>query len=184
MKVLVTGGTPKTCIMCGQLFQPYRGYQRYCSPRWRWEFSRRKRDPSKVRLWHRRSNHELQSEWGKAKYQRNLDLDPKVIQSELYAAQEILPGLGFDQIVVTRQFSRYFPFDILARKEGRICLVDVTLGPGKYYEKKRLTLARFLDARVFTCHIRPDFSEYYLIGLQPKRISTCAGGLFLRGRER
>jgi len=98
-------------------------------------------------------------------------------RTELFVAQFVLPKYGFTNIIVCRTFARQFPFDILAKKDGRRVAVEVTIGMQKSIKPQKKLLLDFMDADLYICHVKLDFSRYYLlpVNMEEKTSSTCQG---------
>ena len=52
-------------------------------------------------------------------------------------------------------------------------LIEVTLAFDRKINKRLAPLVRFLNARAFVCHVRPNFEEYYLKEVTGKTYSSC-----------
>lgn len=81
-----------------------------------------------------------------------------MIDSELFAANEVLPKHGFTDILPLRPMSVYFPFDILAKKEGKIYAVDVTMHYSKKLDPKKIEFLEYLNLNPIVCFVKPDHS--------------------------
>jgi hypothetical protein len=88
-------------------------------------------------------------------------MDEIVVKSEEYAC-EILKNEGFEEIILTRNFSAFFPCDILCKKNGEKYAVEVTLSFERKLNKRIRPLLEFFDLKPAILHIKPDFSCYYL----------------------
>ncbi|MFQ6076811.1 MAG: hypothetical protein ACE5Z5_11900 [Candidatus Bathyarchaeia archaeon] len=107
---------------------------------------------------------------------------PEVIKSEIFVAQEVLPKHGFTDILLTRPISNYFPFDILARKNGKLCGIEVTMRPEYKLDPRKKTLIRYLSLRPFVCFVKPDFTWYFLKEISGNHVS--AEGVFMEYMRR
>jgi len=176
-----------TCPVCGKMFVTTSTTRKYCSENCLYKYHNLKRKdernqwlklhPEKSCEWQRRYHARLNEMWyGKKEAPRPFHMDPLVIQSEIFVAQEVLPKLGFTNILLTRSFSNFFPCDILAKKDGRVCLIEVTLSPERKINPRISPLADFLNAKVFVCHVKPDFSTFFLkeVDVKKKLYSACS----------
>lgn len=77
-------------------------------------------------------------------------------------ADTILLKEGFSEIFSTSAY-RYYPFDKLCRKEGKLCAVDVTVSYSKYFDRFKIELSQFYNQRIFVLFVKPDFSKYRLM---------------------
>jgi len=99
----------------------------------------------------------------------------KVVQSELYVAHEILPKLGFVEILVTRPYHSRFFVDIIAKdSEGRECAIDVKLTPVTDIKPSKKILAKHLGMRFFVAHTSPGLTECYLNELPDMKVHSSA----------
>lgn len=93
--------------------------------------------------------------------------------SEKYVADEILPDYGFQVICITREkWGSTFPFDIIAKKNGKICGIEVCLTWSRYLKKNKLDFAKIFDMEIYVVHIRPDLSWCGIIKLHDKHFSS------------
>ena len=89
--------------------------------------------------------------------------DPKVIMSEKYTVEEILPKLGFVDILWCRKYHSRFFCDILAKdSDGRECGFDVKLGIVYDYLPKKAVFVDHLGLRYFIVHVKADLSFYHM----------------------
>ena len=172
------------CPECKTTFSTFSATKRFCNNRcmWRWHDRKRRsyqrlwdaKHPDKRRIYRKTAQNKIQSQWhdGECPVYTN-HTNPLVIQSEFFVSSEVLPKHGFMDILLTRSFSAFFPCDILARKDGQICLIEVTLAFDRKINKRLAPLVRFLNARAFVCHVRPNFEEYYLKEVTGKTYSSC-----------
>jgi len=181
-------GIEKVC-WCGRRFTSNNPRKKFCSVRCQnkyynrtvkgYERQKRWRERHKTWLenWKISYKQKLQNLWGKVGYHH--PSNPSVIQSELFVANEVLPKYGFDNIVLTREFSNYFPCDILCKKDGKIYLVEVTLQYARKINPRIIPLVKFLDAKVLVCHIKPDFSMYFIkeVDVERRLSSSCIEAL-------
>lgn len=87
----------------------------------------------------------------------------QVIESEVFVAQEVLPKLGFVEILITRPYHSRFCFDILAKdSDGKECGFDVKLSAIADIKPKRIPLIKHLGVRYFVVHVRPDYTFWYV----------------------
>jgi hypothetical protein len=176
----------RVCPVCGKEFTARSPKAIYCSRKcfYKAYYARRLKEKRKrYYLKHREAEliaqrkwkEEMYVLWGFRGYVNHTD--PVVKQSELFVAKEVLPKLGFTDIVLTREFSAFFPCDILAKKDGQIYLIEVTLQYERKLNPRILPLVKFLNARVCVCHVKPDFTVYFLkeVDVNKKLYSSCAG---------
>ncbi|HVB95392.1 MAG TPA: hypothetical protein VND41_02170 [Nitrososphaerales archaeon] len=87
----------------------------------------------------------------------------KVLKSEKLAVAHILPKEGFTDIF---WYSGLYPnafTDILARKDGHVCSINVTTFHSKSLNiPATIELTRYLGLERFVLFIKPDFSAYCL----------------------
>ena len=181
----------KICKKCGKeyLVKPYMAANsKFCSykcrrigdvPMTRAQLSKGHRDkhPDAQRKASQRWQRNLAVLWGGGKYYNQSD--PLVIASEEFIAKHVLPKEGFTEIILTRGFSAYFPCDILCKKDGKICLIEVTLGVERKINKRLDPVLKFLSATAFVCHVKPDLSKYYLLELPMDKFYSSAVQPFL-----
>jgi len=159
------------CMVCGQ--EVPKRWRKFCSLRCRQQYWNVRNQDKRRKLW-RESNKRFRHQWGISTAKHHLD--PEVVQSELFVAQYVLPQHGFTDILLCRQFSVYFPFDILAKKDDDLCGIFVTLAYSKQLDPRLLPLIDFLGLRLFTCHVKPDLQKYYLLEMpRGKKFSSCRG---------
>jgi len=174
----------KKCAFCGKPFVSSVNTAKYCSSRcfrrvqdmrWRKDYQRNwfRDHPEKTRDYRRRCDDKHFVLWGHKSHHHFTD--PLVIQSELFVANQILPNHGFSDITLAREFCSFFPFDILCRKNGQVCLVDVTLAARKGLNRRIIPLVKFLNAKVFVCHVKCDFTIAFLeeVNIDKKLYSSC-----------
>ena len=102
------------------------------------------------------------------------------ISAELFVAQIVLPKYGFTNIIVCQAFSHQFPFDILSKKNGRRVAVEVTISMRKRIDPEKKLLLDFMDADLYVCHVKPDFSQYFLFPVNiEQNANTCCTGVFM-----
>lgn len=118
--------------------------------------------------------------WGIKKNFRPTQADEGAIRAELFVAQIILPKHGFSDIIICRTFSKQFPVDILAKRNGRRIAIEVTTSMHKTISPEKKLLVDFMEAEFYVCHVKPDFSQYFLfpLNLAEKR-TTCCTGMFM-----
>lgn len=167
LKLLTDFGKIK-CLGCNLIFTKNTRLHTYCSQRC--EMRYKLKTNSQYRITHERQQAKslktFREKWGKVKrvYGIKKNEYPLVLASERFVAANVLPKNGFSNITLTREFSRVFPTDILAKKNNKICLIDVTLSHSKPVNKKARLLAKWLNAELYICHLSPkNFSYNYLI---------------------
>jgi len=170
----------RVCPICG-LAIPENVNTKYCSAECRKKRSRlwRQKYPEKQRKAKRNWQVDLHTQWGSLIRGYYNHTHPLVIQSELFVSNQVLPKHGFADIVLTREFSAFFPCDILCRKDGKVCLIEVTLGAERKINPRIVPLVKFLDATVFVCHVKHDFSLVFIkeVDVNKKLYSSCVGEL-------
>ncbi len=178
----------RVCEACGQEFVPTTSRHRFCSHRCQNRMqmrSWRKRNPlankEAVRRWretHKERVHrsikeykELQDRFwnGLGKHEPAREKD-----AEAFVAQEILPKLGFTNIILTRNYHGTFPVDIIADNDRQVFGIDITLSRFKHFRKGRVELLRRLGVHVLVCHLKPDYGFYQLKNLGPTSYSSTA----------
>ena len=184
--------TGRNCIVCGlpilrrkycsmkcsrRFFQEkYRVDGRSKDYRNRYLSTHKEREKNRIRRYYE----QFYSLWGRTGYIHGKEIERFAIETELWVAREVLPQHGFTEIILTREFSSsFFPFDILAKKNNQICLIEVSTCPSKSISKKFTGLIRFLSARVFVCHVKPDYTKYYLLELPQDKFYSSCKGLFM-----
>ena len=171
----------KPCEFCGTPFEPYKHRYRWirCCSRKCWNNM-----ANASGLWRqiRKTYYDkIRTVWGKlprTSAGTNHLASDIVIASENHVAQHILPQEGFTEILPLRSRNRYFSCDILAKRGGQLYFVDVTLNTHASYTKEIIEIAKFLGAKILSCHITQDFSKYYLLEPREGSRSTSAGSLF------
>jgi hypothetical protein len=131
-----------------------------------------------VALHQEKCNRKVANLWGaQVGHRRGKENVNIAVQSELFCAQTILPKHNFTNILVCRIFAGQFPFDILAKKDGKVTAIDVTTSYYKTIRPEKGLLLEFLNADLYICHLKPDFSKYFLLPLDIKKKlhSTCRG---------
>ena len=112
---------------------------------------------------------EHRREWGlNNKYNQEL-----IIKAERFAASDILPQLGFNDIHLARGlWGTTFPFDILAKKDGKLCAIEVCLTWNRNIKPNKITFCKFLGLEPYVCHVRPSFDWVAVNKLNGKRYSS------------
>jgi len=101
-------------------------------------------------------------------------------ESELFVSNEVLPKLGFtDIITATNIWGSSFPVDIIAKKDGVLCGIDATLCWEKKVAPTQKEFIKRFGTRFFVCFIKPDFSWYFLKELTPEVSHASVGGIFI-----
>ncbi len=88
--------------------------------------------------------------------------DARVVDSEEYAADVILPNVGFESIILTRDFDRGFPLDILAKKQGVWYGFDMTLACTAKAKPRKTRLFEHLGIKTAMLFLKPDKTMYFL----------------------
>lgn len=175
----------KICPGCGLEFSTYSPVRKYCSnychnkireskeQRRIYQKKWRKKHRNNLNIARRKYRKRIKDFWSKG--QKYLNHQDKIVQeSELYVAEKILPNLGFNNILLARTFSNYFPCDILARKNGIICFIEVTLSFKRQINSRIFPLIQFFNAKHFVCHLKPDnFSIHFLYEMTGNTYSSC-----------
>jgi predicted nucleic acid-binding Zn ribbon protein len=177
----------KKCVICGKLFYAKSSRAKCCSQKCKNKLQYQHRIQNQAYmerykrlikerspLYWKNTKKRIHKIWGDAGYLIKCN-DPKVLQSELFVANQVLPKHGFTDIIHARQIAEYFPVDILCKKDGKICLVEVTLAIKKQVKPTLIPFIKFLDARYFVCHVKPDFSLFFIkeVDINKKRFSSC-----------
>lgn len=68
----------------------------------------------------------------------------------------ILQQLKFEDIVWCRKFSNSFPFDYLARKDGMLCTIEVTVAAARKLHKAAQEFSNYIHSETYVCHIAPE----------------------------
>jgi len=101
--------------------------------------------------------------------------------------QEILSKEGF----LNLQFPNHDPGtkpsqdspipQVLAFKDNRRCIIEISTSPTKALTKKRAEYLRsfldFFEARYFLCFVKPDLSRYEIMELEPSKMRSVTLGL-------
>lgn len=182
----------KVCSFCGKEFHSKDGRVKYCSSDCRVKGYRRnkteymkkwrKENPERTRN-SRITAYKTQVEKGNVKksHKRRMNLYRKlwnpsgwvskssslVDKSERFVA-DLLPSMGFKKVVLLRDITQMFPFDIVAEKENEKYAFNVTLQIKKKIKKELKPLIKILDLNVCVVHVKPDFSYYYFNYLNEK----------------
>jgi hypothetical protein len=102
--------------------------------------------------------------WGKAAIPEK----ETVLRSEKLAVGHILPSEGFSDIF---WYSGLYPSaftDILAKKDGHVCSINVTTCHSKSLNKPAtVEPSRYLGLKRMVLFIKPDFSAYCLRDVKP-----------------
>jgi hypothetical protein len=86
-------------------------------------------------------------------------------------AEQMLPKLGFGNIVHVSKYHAYIPMDFYAEKDGKKCIIEVTTVNSKCLQHSNM-LAELFNARLFVLCIKPDFSTYLLREIPYGKSST------------
>jgi hypothetical protein len=76
-------------------------------------------------------------------------------------AESILEAL-FSNVFYLAGWRKSFPFDYKGKKDGKICLIDVTCAITKDVTQSRATVATELEARYFVLHVSTKLKRFYL----------------------
>jgi hypothetical protein len=100
----------------------------------------RQQNPERCKYYTRKYKRSSKELWGSP---GKLDsLSNTVSQSEIFAAEQILPREGFNSILLTREYSPRFFCDILAKdRDDRECAFDVKMSYGTYIKKEENSIA-------------------------------------------
>lgn len=173
----------RTCVSCGKSFYTTNtSQQKYCSEKCNYREYRKRNEgirTARQRKW-KASFRKL---WGYSDV-TNTKLAER---SERFAAKK-LELSGFKDIIVTKDFSDNFAFDIMAKTpKGELCAIDVTTSWHKTMKRGPFGLLRYLGfLKFFVFHIKPDFAWHHLSEVsEHKKSSTCWGAYsrFLRMSE-
>lgn len=97
----------------------------------------------------------------KEKWTNGVDCrDPKVWQAAEVKARELIERLGYTA-TYSPEF-KYFYFDLLAKKDGRIAAFQVTTLRTRLIKWKHIDLVRYLDWDYFIVHVKPTLDMAYL----------------------
>lgn len=165
----------KSCHGCGQMFHPPAGQGQYCSPKCR-DHAKYLRFNKAIRE-NRKSNARKMWKNGREKWGRigiQSATSQIIARSEEYIAEQ-LPHHGFSNIHLMRAYYTFFPFDIIADKDGEKCAIDVTFSMKRDFTKRRIAILEILGIRkFFVVHLKPDFSFYLIKELpQGQHASRC-----------
>jgi hypothetical protein len=83
--------------------------------------------------------------------------------AENVAAIAILPSLGFSKIIHVQ--NAHFPYDILAEKDGKKYVINVTMARCKRFKPEHFTIANFFEAKFCVLVVNPTFTMYKLVEL-------------------
>ena len=101
-------------------------------------------------------------------------------KAEIFVAQIVLPPLGFSDIVLGQLLHQQFPFDILAKKNGRRVAIEVTTAFHKQIKPIKRWFLDYIDADFYVCHVKSDLTQYFLLPLQfHNRLTSNCRGLFM-----
>lgn len=120
----------------------------------------------------RKYNAAISAAWGSIGLQHKWN-DDIVARSEEFVASQVLPKLGFVDILLARPLVKRFPFDILAKdSEGKECGFDVKLGIHHCIPKNKMILIRHLGLRHFIVHVNRNLDFYLVKEMFGKRSSS------------
>lgn len=174
----------KTCHSCGAQFTARSAHAKFCSRACDYRAHRGEASARRVQYqrehrtawvgYKRKHKLALRKAWTNGTSQRRAHhASPEVVESELKAVG-LLPGLGFTDVLHTREVSNYFPCDILARKNGALCFIEVTTQHTKVLHHHRWLLANYLGATFYVMHIKPDQTWWHLVELtKDAKSSSC-----------
>jgi len=130
----------------------------------------------------KRSYRKAQNAWGSHQgHLRGKEVAKIANQTELFVAQTILPKHGFTDIILCRVFAGQFPFDILAKKDGKRVAVEVTTSLQRSLKPEKNLLLNFMDAELYICHLKLDLSRYYLLPVDlDEKPSSSVRGIFMQ----
>lgn len=111
---------------------------------------------------------EHRREWGMT----NLHDQELIVKAERFATTDVLPKLGFSDIYLCRDYWGNFPFDVIARKDGKLCAIEVCLTWSRYIKPNKITFTRLFNLEPYVCHIRPSFDWAAVNRLNGKRYSS------------
>lgn len=108
------------------------------------------------------------------KHYRNIILE--ILRKEEFLNIKF-PEKNFEKIPL-RNFST---LQALAEKNNKKCMIEFVTSPFKVFTEKRRehlqTFLDFFDTRFFLCFIKPDFSGYYVLEIEPNNIKSVNLGL-------
>ena len=165
----------KKCLYCGKTFITKQVlHQKFCSKRCCDLYYKYYKPEYRERtLEHQRAyKAKFRKLWGGTGWKG--DYHPLVVKSEKFVAEQ-LANMGFVDVVLTRDHNqRFFPFDILAKKNGEIYVFDVTTSYHKTIKKGARFLLEYLGIKhYYICHVKPDLSWWCMHKIDNKRSSTC-----------
>jgi len=151
----------RKCTICGKYFLGRRK-QKYCSKE-----CRNKAISRSTKDW-------IYRVWGVSNAPNSLIIGKR---AEKYVAEEILPALGFSNILV---YAGNGPIDIFCEKGGEKYAIEVTTRPQYKLTYKKRAFLDWFKLKLMVCHLKPDFSWYILKELNGES-SYCLTD-YLRGR--
>lgn len=77
-------------------------------------------------------------------------------------AISILEGLGYTVLPIADMLP-LFPIDIMAKKDGRLYGIEVSVYPRKKFRPPLIQLIHFINAELLCLFIRPSLTDYCLI---------------------
>lgn len=178
----------RKCRNCNEEFKTKYPKKVYCSKNCQvnfWARNLRRKNPEfriRERKAQKKRHIKLKALWRPDGVLPSGPFDDRVIQSEIFVANEVLPKHGFTDILLTRTFHAFFPCDILAKKDGKICGIEVTMDTLRRTSPKFKAMANYFDMRMFVCHVKPDFQWYYLREVTDRNCSSCIG-VFVKSME-
>jgi hypothetical protein len=149
------------CTLCKREFVAYgRGHFRVCS-----NDCERKANTARHRSFVEHNLQHIRS-YQKSRYARTWGKSSREIgtAAEIFAADRLLPTLGFTEIVNVTAYHRFIPFDIVATHNSRRVLIDVTTGQTKFghHSAMHRAMADALRMPLLILFIKPDFKFYCL----------------------
>jgi hypothetical protein len=152
-----------SCANCNKTFITFYAHKKYCSSSCKSK-AYRKRHPYRVSSpycpsYQQRMRKKYRDAWGNVGWIRS---NHELVQKAESLVANILPKEGFSDVLSMRGVDTNFPFDIMAKKDGNLCAVEVTLQYEKKFRREILPLIELLNLRVFVCFVKPDFSTYIL----------------------
>ncbi|MEM1548853.1 MAG: hypothetical protein QXM02_07550, partial [Thermoproteota archaeon] len=75
-------------------------------------------------------------------------------------AKSILEHEGFKEVT---SFTRQSVFDFFAKKDGKLCGIDVTTAMRKPIRFQQIQMANYFDLKFYILFIKPDFTKYRIV---------------------
>jgi hypothetical protein len=145
---------------------------------------------AKQKTWEKHTREKRKQLWYNGCYLPWYKRKEEIKESERYIAEDILPRLGYVEIIRVAPIFHHFPFDILAKKDGAIYGFNVTTSPHKRLDGASQFIASYFNVRPFVVFLKPDKSRCIFAKVSnrnlvkvPIRLLTCTEDKQFNGWE-